>query len=221
MTGPKTIFDPRLYLVIGEADCGRRPLGEVLRAAVEGGVTLVQLREKSLPHADFLRRAREARALLAPSGVPLIINDNLDVALEAEADGLHLGQDDMSPAKARANLGPKAILGLSVGSLGELAASDLSPCDYVGIGPVYATGTKSDAGDAIGPAGLKQVADEVRASAGLPCVAIGGIQHDRLTELAGCGAAGVAVVSAIAGAPDPRRAARSLRQAIAKAGLRP
>jgi thiamine-phosphate pyrophosphorylase len=102
-----------------------------------------------------------------------------------------------------------------------LAASDLSPCDYVGIGPVYATGTKSDAGDAIGPAGLKQVADEVRASAGLPCVAIGGIQQERLTELTGCGAAGVAVVSAIAGAPDPRQAARSLRQAIAKAGLRP
>jgi len=220
MNEARPIFDPRLYLVIGEADCAGRPLGEVLRAAVEGGVTLVQLREKSLPHETFVRRAREVRALLAPSGVPLIINDNLEVALEAEADGLHLGQDDVKPASARANLGPKAILGLSVGSLHELEASDLSCCDYVGCGPVYATGTKSDAGDAIGPEGLKQVAREVRARSGLPSVAIGGIQEKRLPELIGSGAAGVAVVSAIAGAPDPRLAARALRQAIAKAGLR-
>jgi thiamine-phosphate pyrophosphorylase len=219
MTSSPRIFDPRLYLVIGEADCAGRPLGQVLRAAIDGGVTLVQLREKSLPREDFIQRAREVKALLIPRGVPLIINDDLDVALASGADGLHLGQDDMEPARARANLGPDALLGVSVGSLGELAATNLSGCDYVGCGPVYATATKDDAGAAIGPEGLALVAGEVKEKAGLPTVGIGGISLSRVAALEGSGAAGIAVVSAIAGAPDPGEAARALRRAVAQARL--
>jgi thiamine-phosphate pyrophosphorylase len=219
MSASPRIFDPRLYLVIGEADCAGRPLGQVVRAAVEGGVTLVQLREKTLSQADFIQRARELKALLIPAGVPLIINDDLEVALASGADGLHLGQDDMAPAKARANLGPGAIIGVSVGTLKELAATNLAGCDYVGCGPVYATATKDDAGAAIGPQGLALVAREVRETAGLPSVAIGGISLERLPELKGSGAAGVALVSAIAGAPDPGEAARALRRAVAEARL--
>lgn len=214
------LLDLRLYLVLGEQDCAGRPLGEVLRAAVEGGVTLVQLREKTLARDAFVQRARELRALLGPAGVPLIINDDLEVARASGADGLHIGQGDLSPAKARADLGPDAILGLSVGTLAELEASDLRGCDYVGCGPVYATGTKADAGEAIGPEGLASVAREVRERAGLPTVAIGGIKTAQLPDMKNSGAAGVAVVSAIAGAPDPRQAARDLRRAVAKAGLR-
>ena len=220
MNADKRIFDPRLYLVIGEGDCAGRPLGEVVRAAVEGGVSLVQLREKTLSTQDFIARARELRALLRPSGVPLIINDDLEVAIAAEADGLHVGQGDVSAPQARAGLGPKAILGLSVGNLQELAESDLRGCDYIGCGPVYATGTKADAGDAIGPSGLASVVHELRGRAEIPTVAIGGISQERVAELAGSGAAGIAVVSAIASAPDPRAAARYLRQAVAQANLK-
>ncbi len=205
------LFDPRLYLVIGLADCGGRPLGTVLSAAVEGGVTLVQLREKELDEGAFIQRAREVKALLRPLGVPLIINDSLEVALAVEADGLHVGQSDLSPAQVRAHIGPKAILGVSIGNPEELARTDLTGVDYVGCGPVYGTTTKDDAGSAIGPMGLASIAGKVS----LPVVGIGGITADRLAPLRGCGASGVAVVSAIAGAHDPKQAARDLRKAIA------
>jgi thiamine-phosphate pyrophosphorylase len=205
------LFDPRLYLVVGAADCGVRQLGELLSAAVEGGVTLVQLREKNLGEADFIRQAREVRALLRPAGIPLVVNDSLPVALAAEADGLHVGQADLAPAEARAHLGPDAILGVSVGNLEELAATDLTGVDYIGCGPVFATATKGDAGEAIGPEGLAAVAARVR----IPVIGIGGITAEGVERLMGSGAAGVAVVSAIAGAADPKAAARALRKAVA------
>jgi len=209
MTGAPA-FDLSLYLVAGsDALAGRDPTA-VVAAAVRGGVSLVQLREKAMAAEPMIARARALKAILAPLDIPLIVNDRLDVALAAGADGLHLGQDDLAPAEARAQLGPGKILGVSAGDAAEAATVDPALVDYVGVGPVYPTGTKADAGAAIGLAGLTAM----RRLLPLPMVAIGGIQAGRAAEVMACGVEGVAVVSAICAAADPEAAARALRQEI-------
>lgn len=202
--------DLSLYLVLGAADTGPRPFEEVVLSAIAGGVTLVQLREKTISTRAQLDHARRLKALLAPRGVPLIVNDRIDVALAVGADGVHLGEDDMPPAEARRLLGEGMLIGLSVGdeAEAELAAPDL--VDYVGIGPAFATGSKADAGEAIGPDGVAAL----RRKVGLPAVAIGGIQAGNVGELRETGVDGVAVVSAICRADDPRHAAAALRKAL-------
>lgn len=209
-TAVRSTFDLTLYLVIGSDVVGGRALTDVVAAAVEGGVTLVQLREKAVPLEGMVERARALKALLAPLGVPLIVNDHLEVALAAEADGLHLGQDDGDPRAARAALGPERILGLSAGDPDEAAKVDPAIVDYAGIGPAYATGSKADAGDAIGLSGLRRL----RACLDLPLVAIGGIDAEKAAAVMTTGVQGVAVVSAICAAADPEAAARRLRHAI-------
>jgi thiamine-phosphate pyrophosphorylase len=203
-------LDPRLYLVAGTDAVGGRDLLDLVSAAVAGGVTCVQLREKAMAEAEFIRLARALKARLAPLDVPLIINDSLTVALAAGADGLHLGQDDLPAKEARAALGPERILGLSAGNLTEARPVDAALVDYVGVGPVFPTGTKADAGAAIGLDGVAAL----RAYFTLPLVAIGGIQESNATDVARCGVEGLAVVSAICGAQDPEAAARGLRRAI-------
>lgn len=206
----KPRLDLSLYLVIGEADTGGRDLVEVAAAAVAGGVTCVQLREKAAATRRFLDLARALKAVLDPAGVPLLINDRADVALAAGADGLHLGQDDLPADVARAIVGPDAILGLSAGDLEEAAAVDRGLVDYCGIGPAYVTGTKDDAGAAIGPEGVARV----RRAVGLASVAIGGINAGNAARVMESGVEGLAVVSAIAGAQDPEAAARELRAIV-------
>ncbi len=206
-------FDLSLYLVLGSGDCAGRPMTEVVGAAVAGGVTLVQLREKlggSQARAEF---GRALVALLRPLGVPLIVNDDLEAALACDADGLHVGQEDAPAEAARRRLPPDRILGLSVGSAAEALTADPSVVDYVGLGPVFATPTKGDAGLPLGVAGLASLR---RAVAGLPAVAIGGIKQESAATVMAAGVQGIAVVSAIASAADPAAAARSLRQAIAQ-----
>lgn len=208
--GGRPAFDLTLYLVIGSDATRGRSVIEVTAAAVRGGVTLVQLREKALPANAILEEARALKALLDPLGVPLIVNDYLDVALSVGAAGLHLGQEDMTPAAARAALGPGMILGYSAGNLEEAKNVDEALVDYVGVGPAYATGSKADAGAAIGIAGLS----ELRAYFTLPLVGIGGITADNAGAVMSSGVDGVAVVSAICGAPDPEAAARDLRRVV-------
>ncbi len=208
---PRPFFDLTLYLVAGSEDCAGRDLEEVIVAAVRGGVTLVQLREKAMPHDAIVEAARRLKARLRPAGVPLIINDHLDVALAAEADGLHLGQEDLDAAAAREALGPGKILGLSAGDADEAKRVDPTLADYAGIGPAYATGSKADAGAAIGLAGLR----DLRHRLDLPVVAIGGINETNAAEVMTCGVQGVAVVSAICAAADPEAAARAIRREIA------
>ena len=205
-------LDLSLYLVIGTADTGGRPLSEVVDAALSGGVTLVQLREKTMSDAEMTELARDLKTRLAPRGVPLIVNDRLAVALAADAEGLHLGQDDLAPAEARRALGSGRILGVSAGNETEAEIADPALVDYVGVGPAYATGSKPDAGAAIGPAGLRRL----RAGLSLPMVAIGGIGEAQVAEVMATGVDGVAVVSAICGAPDPAAAARALSRRIAE-----
>ena len=203
-------LDLSLYLVAGAEDAGGRDLMAVVAAAVRGGVSVVQLRDKTATDAAMIAQARGLKGLLAPLGVPLIVNDRLDVALAAEADGLHLGQEDVAPARARAALGPGRILGVSAGDAEEAKIADPALVDYVGVGPVYPTGSKADAGAAIGLGGLRAL----RALLALPMVAIGGIDEANAAEVMACGVEGVAVVSAICGAKDPEAAARALRGRI-------
>lgn len=174
-------------------------------AAVRGGATMVQLRLKG---ADARTIVSAARRLVRDLTVPVIVNDRVDVALAAEAAGAHLGADDLPVAAARRIVPAGFIIGASLGSDAE--AENAREADYVGIGPVFSTGTKPDAGAAIGPEGFARL----RMLADLPAVGIGGISADRAREVIVAGAAGVAVVSAIFGAGDPEQAARALRNAL-------
>ncbi|WP_454918928.1 thiamine phosphate synthase [Xanthobacter sediminis] len=206
-------FDLTLYLVTDPRLTAARGLEATVEAAVKGGATLVQLRDPDAHGRALVEQARALKALLQPLGIPLIVNDRVDVAVAADADGVHLGQDDMAPADARALIGPGRILGLSVGNPAEYAASDLQGVDYLGVGPVKATGTKKDAGSAIGPAGIAAV----RALTRLPLVGIGGVDAVLAPEVIRAGADGIAVVSAVCAAPDPEAAARALRAAVSAA----
>ena len=209
----KPPFDLTLYLVVGSDAVGGSSLEDVVAAALRGGVTVVQLREKTLPDDAMVALARRLKALVARHGVPLIVNDRIAVAQAAGADGVHLGWDDEAAPAARARLGDAALVGLSAGTAEEAARVDCALADYVGIGSVYPTATKPDAGPAIGVAGLQAVHELLP----LPAVAIGGIGLGNAAEvMAGSTIEGIAVVSAICGASDPEAAARGLRAEIDK-----
>ncbi len=197
----------RLYLVTDRGLAGDRPLGEIVLAAVAGGVTMVQIREKQATTRRFIEQARALKAALDGSGVPLIVNDRLDVALAVGADGVHLGDDDMSCAEARRLLGPRAIIGLS---LAGPPGDGFAEADYVAASPVFATGTKPDAGPALGLAGVTAL----RRAVPRPLVAIGGIGRHNAAQVVAAGADGIAVVSAVMAADDPEAAARQLRAAM-------
>lgn len=203
-------FDLTLYLVIGPDTAGGRPVEEVTAAAVAGGVTLVQLRDKTAPDLELEALAGRLIEVLAPRRVPLIINDRIEVAEAVSAAGVHLGSDDRPVAEARARLGPEAVIGVSAGTAEEAAAVDRRLVDYVGTGSVYPTSTKPDAGAAIGLEGLAALRRRLR----LPMVAIGGIGQETAEAVSAVGVEGVAVVSAICAAADPEAAARSLRAAV-------
>ena len=203
------MLDLRLHLVTDSALCGARGVEAVVEAAVRGGATCVQLREKSLDTRPFVERARALKALLAPLGVPLLINDRVDVALACGADGLHVGQSDMAPEDVR-RLMPQGLIGLSIESLAQLGAAEAAPVDYYGISPVFATATKSDAAPALGLDGLRAI----RALTKRPLVAIGGIGFENAASVIAAGADGLAVVSLLCAAADPADAARRLRIAM-------
>ncbi len=210
-------FDPSLYLVVGTADLrSGGDLEAVVTAAVRGGATLVQLREKDANLARVVALARALKARLEPLGVPLIINDSAAAVLAADADGLHVGQDDQPPLAARLAIGRRRSLGVSAGSLAEARINGLVVADYVGAGPIYATTSKADAGQPVGPEAILKL----RAFVPLPLVAIGGVTADNAAAAVAAGADGVAVVSAICGAADPEAAARAIRRAeeAARAG---
>ncbi|MBZ0330830.1 thiamine phosphate synthase [Halomonas sp. ANAO-440] len=198
-------LDLTLYLVTDPRLCARHGLVETVVAAVRGGVTLVQLRDKQASDEELIDQARRLKAALAGSGVPLIINDRLDVALASEADGLHLGQDDGEVAAARQALGEHAILGLSVQNLDQMSRLDPEPLDYLGLGPIFATATKPNHARPLGFDGLATLV----AASPLPAVAIGGLQAEHVGRVRTAGAKGPAVVSAICGQPDPEAAAQA------------
>lgn len=199
------MIDPRLYLVTEP----HPRLADVVAAAVRGGATLVQLRDKTAEPHERSDRLDAVRAVTAARGVPLVVND--DIELAARADGVHVGLDDVSPREARAALGPDAIVGWSVNDLAQLDDHEqLAACTYLAASPVFATGTKPDHTAPWGLAGVRRLADR----SPLPVVAIGGIDTANAGEVIAAGAAGVCVVSAICRADDPFEAARALRAAV-------
>ena len=206
-------IDLSLYLVTDEALARGRSLERIVEQAIEGGVTAVQLREKTAGTAELVERGERLRAITAAAGVALIVNDRVDVALAIDADGVHVGQRDLPAARARTALGAERVLGVTAGSAREAAAAREAGADYVGSTAVFATRTKPDAG---APIGIAQLAELVSAS-GLPVVAIGGIDEHNAGTVLATGVAGIAVVSAIVAAGDPREAARRLSEAVLRA----
>lgn len=197
----------RLYLVTDHALMRDQTLADVVGAAVQGGVSCVQLREKNLTTREFLVQALLLKSLLAKHHVPLVINDRIDIALACGADGVHLGQSDLPVAAARKLLPPDVFIGWSVESMDDVRQSASLPLDYLGVSPVFATPTKVDTKNIWGLNGLAQI----RALTDLPLVAIGGIHEGNAREVMRAGADGLAVVSALCAADDPRAAALRLR----------
>lgn len=196
-------FDLGLYVVLDPGLCGARGLVRTALEAVAGGATMIQLRDKNADTAGLIEIGRALMAALCGSGVPLIVNDDPDAALAIGADGLHIGQDDIAPNLARRRIGPEIILGMSVETEALAAQLDPAVVDYAGAGPVFATRTKSDHKPPVGLDGLERL---IRA-ASVPCVAIGGLKEHHVAGVLAAGAQGMAVGSAICGAPEPRVAA--------------
>ena len=206
--------DLRLYALIDPAVAGGQSIVN-LATAITGSATLVQLRDKHGSTKMMVEEARALSAVLAPRDIPLLINDRVDVALAAEADGVHIGQDDMSPADARLLLGKTAIIGLSVKTLAQAQNAPLDVLDYVAIGGVYGTTSKDNTSAPIGIAGLREIAEAVRArKPNFPICAIAGIADENAADVIAAGADGVAVISALSLAADPAIAARGLRNVV-------
>ena len=196
----------RLYAVTDRAWVGRQTLPEQVEAALKGGATCVQLREKELDGAAFLEEAKVLAALCRRYGVPLIINDNVEVALASGADGVHVGQDDQTVEQVRRLAGDRLIVGVSAHSVEQALAAQAGGADYLGVGAVFATATKADAH--VLP---RETLAEICRAVDIPVVAIGGIGEDNLLQLAGTGVDGAALVSAIFSAPDIEGQCRRLR----------
>lgn len=202
-----------LYLVTDRALCRARGIETVVAEAVAGGATMVQLRDDDTPDAELIAIARGLVALLAPTRVPLIVNNRIAIATAAGAAGVHVGQSDEPADRVRARLGPAAIVGLSITEAAQLDAVPAGAVDYLGVGPVFATPTKPNAALPLGLAGLA----EIRARTPLPIVAIGGLDRTNAISAIAAGADGIAVVSAICAAASPAAAAKELAELVQSA----
>ena len=202
--------DLLLYLCTDRALALGRPIMEAVEAAIDGGVTMVQLREKNISSREFYELALELRALTKRRRLPLVINDRLDIALAVEADGLHIGQSDLPLEAARRIAGKDMFIGVSAGNVEEAVAAERGGADYLGAGAVFSTGSKTDAGDAIGLEALAAICGAVR----LPVIGIGGIGPASAQAVMRTGAAGIAVISAVISQPDIKAAAEDLRRRL-------
>lgn len=196
-----------LYAVTDRHWTGEQTLHEQLEEALEGGTTFVQLREKDLDEKTFLEEAVDFKELCAKYNVPFVINDNVQIALAMDADGVHVGQSDMESGAVRDLLGPDKIIGVSAGTVEQAVLAEARGADYLGVGAVYTTSSKDDA-DAVSHETLKAICEAVD----IPVVAIGGITEANTPALAGTGIAGISVISAIFGQKDIKSATASLKQ---------
>jgi thiamine-phosphate pyrophosphorylase len=219
------MVDVRLYALVDPETSGGFALDDLARRVVSGGATLVQLRDKRGSTRRQVEATRAIRRVLQGSGVPLLINDRVDVALAAQADGVHVGQDDMAAADARRLLGPRAIIGLSIKSVQHAEGAPLDVLDYVAIGGVFATTSKDNPDPPVGTDGLRTIAGVIRSRApNMPVAAIAGIDRRNAAAVIAAGADGISVISALSQAADPAAAARELRvvvdEALAERGKR-
>lgn len=205
-------MDLSLYMVTDRSLSRGRPVDEIVRQGIAGGVTAIQLREKEISTREFYQLACIVRSLTLDSGVTFIVNDRLDIALAADADGVHVGQNDMPADMAKKLLRPNTILGVTASNEEQACKAVDAGADYIGCNAVFATPTKTDTGTPIGVEGLRRLA----ASVSIPVVAIGGINAANAGEVMASGVAGIAVVSAIVSAEDPEAAARQLKEIIKK-----
>lgn len=209
-------MDLSVYVITDRRAAGDRPLLDVMRAAIRGGATIVQLREKEASTREMVELGRMLHEITQEAGIPLIVNDRIDVALALDAEGVHVGQDDMPADLARRLIGPDRILGVSANSVAEARRAEQDGADYLGVGDVFGTPSKADAGDVIGLERVREVADAVS----IPIVGIGGITVENAAAVIEAGAAGVAVISAVVGASDPEAAARALYEQVDSANPR-
>ncbi len=206
----KPKVDLSVYVITDRKLAAPRSVVEVVQAALRGGATVIQLREKEAPTREMVELGMDLLRVTRPAGVPLIVNDRVDVALAIDADGVHVGQDDMPAALARKLIGPDKILGVSAETVEQALLAQRDGADYLGVGDVYGTPTKPDAGPPIGLEGLRRIVEAVD----IPVVGIGGITPDNAAAVIEQGAVGVAVISAVFAAPDPEEATRRLRAAV-------
>lgn len=207
----------RLYSIIDPERTGGRNPVELVRQAIAGGATLIQYRDKRAEGRRLVELARALKSAIEGTGVPFLINDRVDVALAAGADGVHLGQDDMHPSDARGLLGPRAIIGLTLKTPEQADAMAHMPVDYGCIGGVFATGSKDNPGPPLGLDGLHTLVTHARLANRGPIGAIAGIDASNAEAVIAAGADGIAVISAIFMAPDPKAEARRLRQLVDQA----
>jgi thiamine-phosphate pyrophosphorylase len=203
---------PRLYVILDRSVAGGRDLDALLAAVLAGGAEMIQLREKTSPSGTLFPVAQRLRARCGAAGVPFIVNDRVDLALAVDADGVHLGQDDLPPGAARPLLKPGMILGLSTHSVEQAKAAQAAGADYIAVGSMFPTATKPEF-QLVGPALARQVRPVVH----VPLIGIGGITPDNVGDVIAAGVDGVAVISAVCGSPDPAAAARRFVAAIVAA----
>ena len=201
-----------LYAVTDRHWLGERSLYDVVRESLDGGVTFLQLREKDLDDANFFEEAVRLQQMAAEYGIPFVVNDNVDIALRMNADGVHVGQSDMEAGNVRALIGPDKILGVSAKTVDQALLAQSRGADYLGVGAVFSTSTKPGA---IG-CDLKTIG-EITKAVDIPCIAIGGVNESNIDQLTGHGLYGVAVVSAIFAQDDVKKAAASLLERTRKA----
>jgi len=199
-------LDLKLYLITERSFLKDKSIKEAVEESILGGVTLVQVREKNISSRLFYDISIEVKQVTDYYKVPLIINDRIDIAQAIDAAGVHLGQSDINLVIARKILGPKKIIGISAGNIEEALEAQKNSADYVGIGPIYPTGTKKDANDPIGLNGLKSIVDSIS----IPSVAIGGINQNNFREVLKTGVNGISVISAILNNRDIKQAAMNL-----------
>jgi thiamine-phosphate pyrophosphorylase len=203
--------DLLVYAVTDRHWLNGRTLYEVVKESLDGGVTFLQLREKNLDDENFLKEAIELKELCKEYKVPFIINDNVDIAIKMDADGVHVGQSDMEAGDVRAKLGPDKIIGVSAQTVEQAVLAEKRGADYLGVGAVFPTGSKDDA-DEIAHETLKAICDAVS----IPVVAIGGITLENASQLKDSGVCGVAVISAIYAQDDIRKASEDLKKVVEK-----
>lgn len=203
--------DLLLYAVTDRYWLGKRTLHDVVKESLDGGVTFVQLREKHLDQAHFLEEAKDLKMLCKAYNVPFVINDNVDIALEMDADGVHVGQSDMEAGDVRAKLGPDKIIGVSAQTVEQAVLAEKRGADYLGVGAVFPTNSKDDATD-VSYETLKAICQAVS----IPVIAIGGITKDNVEELSGSGICGIAVISAIYSQKNIKDATANLKMAVQK-----
>lgn len=199
----------QLYAITDRHWLNGRSLYEVVKESLDGGVTFLQLREKQLDEDHFLEEAKKLQGLCSEYNVPFIINDNVEIALAINADGVHIGQSDMEMKEAREKLGPDKIIGVSAHTKEEALLAQAQGADYLGVGAVFPTSSKDNA-ESVSYETLKEICDVVS----IPVVAIGGITKDNLHQLSGSGISGISVISAIYAQPDIKEAARELKQCV-------